>query len=121
MTLNGFLLVLISISFSTLGQFSFKSGINRLSLPDSANLGDKLLGFASSPFILGGLSCYAIGTVFWLMALRHLDLSLAYPFVALSIVAVFTIGIVGFGEPANTAKVAGMGLIVLGLVVLTRA
>ncbi len=121
MTLNGFLLIVISVSFSAFGQTAFKIGVDRITLPNAASMVDKLLGFASSPFVLLGLSLYGIGTVFWLLALRQMDLSLAYPFVALSFIIVFMIGVFGFGEPVNPTKITGLAVIILGMIILSRA
>jgi multidrug transporter EmrE-like cation transporter len=121
MTLNGFLLILTSVSLSAFGQTSFKIGVDRITLRSAASVADKLLGFAGSPFVLLGLSFYALGTVFWLLALRQLDLSLAYPFVALSIIIVSMIGVFGFGEPISPTKAAGLLIIAFGMFVLSRA
>lgn len=121
MTFNGFLLVLISVTFSAFGQTAFKLGVDKVSIPAGSGIADKLLGFGGSPFVLLGLVFYGVGTVFWLFALRQMDLSLAYPFVALSFIVVFLIGVLGLGEPVSATKIAGLAIITLGLVVMARA
>ncbi|MFY0597533.1 MAG: hypothetical protein JXQ85_13970 [Cognatishimia sp.] len=121
MSLNAFLLVITSVCLSGLGQVAFKLGVSRLSFDAGASAIQKTMGFAASPFILAGLAAYGVGTLFWLFALRQLDLSLAYPFVAISFIVVFAIGVVGLGEPWNNTRALGLAIITLGLIVMARA
>ncbi|GAA6207076.1 EamA family transporter [Cognatishimia sp. WU-CL00825] len=121
MTLHSFLLVVASVTLSAFGQTAFKIGVGRVQFVPEAGTLSKIFGFAGSPFILAGLALYAVGTLFWLFALRNLDLSLAYPFVALSFIVVFLIGIFALGEPLNSMRVLGLLVITLGLVIMARA
>lgn len=121
MTFHSFALVVISVTLSAFGQTAFKIGVERVQFAADAAVFNKVLGFAASPHILAGLLFYGVGTLFWLFALRTLDLSLAYPFVAISFIVVFLIGIFGLGEPFNATRLAGLLIITLGLVVMARA
>lgn len=121
MTLNGFILIVISITLSALGQTAFKIGVDKLSFSEGSGLADKLFSFALSPTILLGFGFYGVGAFVWLLALRQTELSLAYPFVALSFVIVFLVGVIGLGESVNATKIAGLAIIILGTLVLARA
>lgn len=121
MTPAVFATVFVSVSLSALAQTAFKYGVSRVDLPEAATLVTKAMAFLFSPFVLLGLALYGVGTVLWLFALRQLDLSLAYPFVAMSFVMVALSGIALLGEPVNTGRLIGLGLIVLGLLVMARA
>ncbi|WP_204112504.1 EamA family transporter [Shimia biformata] len=115
------MLIVVSVTLSALGQTAFKAGVDRISFAEGAGVVTKSLGFLTSPWILAGLAAYGVGTLFWLFALRQLDLSLAYPFVALSFVVVFLIGILFLGEPVVATRVIGLLIIIVGLVVMARA
>lgn len=118
MTLKSFLLIMTSVSLSAIAQTAFKHGVTRISFaPDTAFLA-KVFGFLSSPFVIGGLSLYACGTIFWLFALRQMDLSLAYPFVSISFILVTLSGIFILGEPVAPARLVGLGFIITGLFVM---
>lgn len=71
---------------------------------------------------LGGAGAtYALGFVFYSVALQKLDMSLAYPVmtgVAMAAVAVFGIAILG--ESFTASKMVGMLLIVAGAIALAR-
>ena len=55
-----------------------------------------------------------------MLALTRLELSFAYPFIALSFVFVIVASAVFFGEPLTATKVAGVGLVFAGLVLGSR-
>lgn len=121
MTWQSFALVVISVTLSAFGQAAFKIGVGRVNfMPDAAVI-TKVIGFAASPHILAGLLFYGVGTLFWLFALRTLDLSLAYPFVAISFIVVFLIGVLALGEPFNMMRLVGLLIITAGLIVMARA
>jgi multidrug transporter EmrE-like cation transporter len=120
MTVAGFLLVLSSVSLSAAAQTAFKLGVNRVTLPEASGVFATALTFLFSPLVLLGLGLYGVGTVLWLFALRQMDLSLAYPFVAVSFVMVSLSGILVLGEAVNLYRLSGLALIILGLLVMAK-
>lgn len=120
MTWSAFALVFVSVSLSAIAQTAFKVGVGRVQTGPDAVLWVKALAMVLSPMVLLGLALYGVGTVLWLFALRQLDLSLAYPFVAMSFVMVAGSGMLFLGEPVQPTRLLGLGLIVLGLLVMAR-
>lgn len=116
----GFCLILASVTLSALAQTAFKLGVSRVELAAQSPLWAKTIALLTSPFVLGGLALYGVGTILWLFALRQMDLSLAYPFVAMSFVMVAGAGILFLGEPVSPTRLAGLLLIILGLLVMAR-
>ena len=121
MNLPSFALVLASVTLSALAQTAFKYGVMRVPLAEISGVLAKAMNMLLSPFVLLGLALYGLGAVLWLFALRHLDLSLAYPFVAMSFVMVVMSGIFVFNEPVNLSRLGGIALILLGLVLMARS
>ena len=120
MTWGAFALVFVSVSLSAMAQTSFKMGVERVTTAPDAAAWMKAAAMLFSPLVLLGLALYGIGTVLWLFALRQLDLSLAYPFVAMSFVMVAGSGMLFLGEPVQPTRLVGLGLIILGLLVMAR-
>lgn len=120
MTWGAFALVFASVSLSALAQTSFKVGVERAQTGSDAALWMKAASMVFSPMVLLGLALYGVGTVLWLFALRQLDLSLAYPFVAMSFVMVAGSGMLFLGEPVQPSRLIGLALIVVGLLVMAR-
>ena len=120
MTWGAFALVFASVSLSAIAQTAFKMGVERAQTGADAALWMKAAAMVFSPMVLLGLALYGVGTVLWLFALRQLDLSLAYPFVAMSFIMVAGSGMLFLGEPVQPSRLIGLGLIVGGLLVMAR-
>jgi multidrug transporter EmrE-like cation transporter len=69
------------------------------------------------PWVISALAGAFVAALSWMAAMSKLELSRAYPFVALSFVAVLLLSGVFFDETITTAKVAGVALVVAGLAV----
>jgi drug/metabolite transporter (DMT)-like permease len=73
------------------------------------------------PWVVSVFASALLASVTWALALTRLELSFAYPFMALSFVLVLISGAVFLSESLTFPKVAGVTLIVLGLVIVGRA
>jgi drug/metabolite transporter (DMT)-like permease len=76
-----------------------------------------LAGLLLDPWVLSGLLAAFLAALSWMSALSHLQISRAYPFMGLSFVMVLLLSGVLFGESITTVKVAGVLLVVAGIVV----
>lgn len=75
----------------------------------------------TNPWVIGGMFLHISALVVWLWALSKVDISFAYPFLALGYVLVSTMAWLWLGEELNSMKVLGMGIIVVGILVLAKA
>ena len=73
------------------------------------------------PWVISVFATALLASLTWAIALTRFELSFAYPFMALSFVAVLLFGAAFLSESLTPAKVIGVLLIVLGLVVGSRA
>jgi multidrug transporter EmrE-like cation transporter len=66
-----------------------------------------------------GFALYAGSALLYIVALRKIPMSVALPCTAVSYVIIALIGHYGFAEPLGLAKIAGIAMICLGVVMLT--
>lgn len=67
---------------------------------------------------LSGIICYVASFVLWLSILKQQALSYIYPLTsAISIIAAALLGVV-MGEPLYTNKMAGIILIIIGVIIM---
>jgi multidrug transporter EmrE-like cation transporter len=66
------------------------------------------------------LSLYAVNTLLLVLALRHSELSLLYPVIAMTYVWVTILSKVVFHEAFNLWKLAGIAVIITGVAILGR-
>ncbi len=118
MTAKVFLLA-ATISFTVYAQLMLKWRVGRLeAMPETwpARL-RWAVGFGLDPWLL---SCFFAGFLAfacWVLVLRDMELSRAYPWIGLSFILVAWLSSVFFSEPLTWPKVIGTGLVVLGLAV----
>ncbi len=65
--------------------------------------------------MFGGLFLYGLSAVVWLFVLARLDVSVAYPFVALGFLVTMALGCLLFGEAFTVRKVLGTLIVMLGV------
>lgn len=117
--LVSYALVALTIVFTVYGQLAIKWQVLRAG-PLPAATGDKVwfvLRLLLNPWILSALAAAFLAAVCWIGAMTRLELSEAYPYMALNFILVTFLAAWLFAEPVTWPKVAGLALIVLGLVV----
>ncbi len=67
-----------------------------------------------------GLCCYGVSVVLWVGALSRVPVSVAYPLLSIGYIINAFAAAALFGEALTATKLAGIALIVAGVVVLTR-
>jgi multidrug transporter EmrE-like cation transporter len=68
----------------------------------------------------GGLACYGISVFLWVGGLSRVPVSIAYPLLSIGYVVNAFAAAALFGEALTATKLAGIGLIVAGVLLLTR-
>ena len=118
-----FSLVLAGVLLNAAAQLLLKAGTNRIgefafSLDNVVPIGVKV---ASSPFVLGGLACYAVSVVVWIMALSRVVVSVAYPMLSIGYIVNAVAAWLLFGESLAAQKLVGIGFIVVGVWLVARS
>lgn len=119
---NTLILILLSVGLSALGQVTMKRGVSTSAVQDS--LSDPLravLSFASSGSVIAGLTMYGVSAVIWLFVLARLDVSMAYPFMALGFLLTMVLGALFLGEQIDASRLAGTLLVAVGVMLVARS
>ena len=70
--------------------------------------------------IIAGLACYALSVVVWILALTRVEVSVAYPMLSIGYVVNALAAWWLFGENLSGARLAGIGVILLGVWLVAR-
>lgn len=114
-----YLYALASIVLGAVAQLLLKMAMSQPSSGQSFPCG--LQGLLLSGKMITGMACYAVSMVFWLYVLSKLDLSKAYPMVALGYVLASIFGWLFLGEPVKTTRIVGLMVIVVGVIIISRS
>lgn len=110
------LLILVSAAIGAVGQVALKYGAMQM----VENPGITLLEKIKWPIVLG-LFLYGISTIIWIMALKKVQLSYAYPMLSIGYVFVFLASYFIFHEPINGVRIGGLFLIMVGISLVARS
>ena len=105
---NPYLLLAISIALGAIGQICLKTGALRTETNHS------LLSFFE-PVLLTGLSVYFISALLYIVSLKQLPLSVAFPSVSLSYVLVSLLAHLIWKEPFGARQLLSLVLIASGV------
>ena len=112
MTLASFSLILVGVLLNAAAQLLLKAGTNAMPLG---------LRLAIEPHILAGLACYVVSVVVWIVALSRVPVSVAYPMLSIGYVVNAIAAWYLLGEAVTPMRLAGIGIIVLGVFIVARS
>ncbi|MDQ6732712.1 MAG: EamA family transporter [Nitrospirota bacterium] len=112
----GFTYVTMAMVVEAIGQLAFKQGAERA----GAGLGlwGLFRGLWRNTAVVLGIACFAVEAVLWTMALRLLDVSLAFPAGSLCFVFVALLSRLWLQEQVGLERWIGVGLILGGVVLI---
>jgi len=119
----GFALVGAAVLLGTAGQILLKAGTNAVghfefTLANVLPVGARV---AMEPRILGGVGCYAVGMVLWIMALSRTEVSVAYPMLSVGFALNALLAWWLLGEAVSLQRVAGILVIIAGVWLVARS
>ncbi|HVT36183.1 MAG TPA: transporter [Nevskiaceae bacterium] len=109
--LNAFAQLLLKAGTRNIGHFEF-------SLANVIPIGWKL---ATNLPIIGGLSCYVVSVVVWILALSRVEVSIAYPMLSIGYVVNAALAYWLFGEAVTPLRMAGIAVIIVGVCLVARS
>ena len=120
MTEKGLLLVASSAVATVVANLLMRAGIERLGGIEFIPRG--LLKLILEPRVAFGFLVYGAAVLVWFRVIATEELSTSYPLlVGLTFVLITLGAITLFGERVNVPKLAGMALILIGVVVVARS
>ena len=118
-----FSLVLTGVMLNAAAQLLLKAGTNRVgefayTLANVLPIGTRL---ALSPYIAGGLACYVVSVVVWILALSRVPVSVAYPMLSFGYIVNAIAAWLLFGESLGAQKLVGIAFIIAGVFLVARS
>jgi multidrug transporter EmrE-like cation transporter len=112
MTLVTFAIILVGVLLNAAAQLLLKAGTNAMPLGPA---------LALEPHILGGLACYVVSVVVWVVALSKVPVSIAYPMLSIGYVVNAIAAYYLLHEAVTPMRLAGIAIIIAGVFVVARS
>ena len=109
--LNATAQLLLKAGTNAVGHFEFNAG-------NIVPVGMKL---ALEPHIMGGMVCYVVSLVVWIMGLSRVEVSIAYPMLSIGYVLNAVAAWYLFGEAVSLTRLTGIGVIIIGVYIVARS
>ena len=118
-----FSLILAGVLLNAAAQLLLKAGTNAVGHFEfsASNIVPVGLRLALEPTILGGVACYVVSLVVWIMALSRVEVSIAYPMLSIGYVINAVAAWYLFGESLTALRLTGIGFIVVGVFLVARS
>ncbi len=123
MNLSTFGFILSGILLNALAQLLLKKGTQAvgaiyLNASNFLSIGWQL---ATQLPIIGGLSCYVISVIVWIVGLSRVDVTIAYPLLSIGYI-VNAIGAWYFlGEVMSVQRIIAISIIIIGVALLVKS
>ena len=116
-------LILTGVLLNAAAQLLLKAGTNAVGsfAFTPSNIVDAGFALVRQWPILGGLVCYVVSVVVWILGLTRVDVSMAYPLLSLGYVVNAVAAWYLFGEAVGPQRMIGIGVIIVGVVLVARS
>jgi len=116
-------LLMTGVLLNAGAQLLLKAGTNSVGVFEFSRDNIVPVGWklATEPHIIGGLTCYVISVVVWIMALSRVEVSIAYPLLSVGYVVNALAASYLFGEAVTPLRLAGIAIIILGVFIVARS
>jgi drug/metabolite transporter (DMT)-like permease len=121
--MNYIVFILFTVATNAAAQLMLKYGMMSLGPLSFADVNPvlKILQIVFSPWIFFGLCVFVVSMASHLYVLSKVDLSFAYPFLSLAYVAVAVFAYFVFREDLNAWRIAGIGFICIGTILIAQS
>ncbi len=107
-----FAFILTGVLLNAGAQLLLKAGTNARPLG---------LALAIEPHILGGLACYVVSVVVWVIGLSKVPVSIAYPMLSIGYVVNAVAAYYLLNEAVTPLRFTGIGIIIVGVFIVARS
>ena len=121
MKLADFSIILFGVLLNAVAQLLLKAGATASGpIANWSDMRQAAGALALHPAILGGLTCYVVSVVVWIVALSRVDVSIAYPMLSIGYVVNAALAFWLFGEAVSVQRWLGIAVILVGVTLVAR-
>lgn len=123
MTVNAFSFLFAGVLLNAVAQLLLKAGTNVLGVITLTrdDWASQLGRMAVEPHFIGGVACYGLSLIVWIVGLSRVPVSIAYPMLSLGYIINAIAAHYLLGESVTLARWLGIGFIVIGVWLVARS
>lgn len=117
-------MVLVPVLIGVVGQICLKYGmaqVGKFSFDSATAILPQFIRAFSNLWVLAGFAFYFLSSLFWMIVLSRVDLSIAYPMLSMGYAIVLLVSWILFKEPVSAIRWMGVLVIMLGVTLISRS
>ena len=116
-----YLILAISVLLAVIGQLLMKRGMMAFGTFPATQLLSHIIPMFMNPWVFFGFVSFGLSSLFWLIVLSRMELSLVYPMVSVAYVLVALVSFFIFKENVTLIRWLGIGVIIIGVFLISRS
>jgi len=113
--------ILIAVCLGAVGQLLMKTGMDAARTASTGGAVDVLRHGFTQARVLSGFALYGLSSLLWMLVLSRVQLSWAYPMIAVSYIVVVFLSWLVLKEHVSALRIGGLALICAGVVLVARS
>jgi multidrug transporter EmrE-like cation transporter len=119
--MGNYLIFLASIVLSIAGQLLMKQGMNQMGAIPTSQILVKVIPMFLNPWVFSGLVAFGFSSIFWLVILSRMELSLVYPMVSVAYVIIALASLLLFKEGISLLRWVSIAVICFGVILISKS
>jgi multidrug transporter EmrE-like cation transporter len=115
------ILILLSVLLNCAAQLLIRKGMLVEGEVGMQNMLSHLGSMITNVWLWGAMICYALSILLWMSVLSKVEVSYAYPFLSVGYVVSAVAGYALFNENLSPIRIAGIIVICIGVILISRS
>ena len=120
-TMNNILMILGSVLLNALAQLLIRKGMLQIGSVGVGNIVENIIPMISNLWLWGAMLSYAVSILMWMSVLSKVEVSYAYPFLSVGYIVAAVAGYALFNENLSITRIAGIVVICIGVILISRS
>lgn len=119
--MNNILIILGSVFLNAIAQLMIRKGMLCIGVIGAGNFVQNIGVIITNFWLWGAMLSYAGSILMWMSVLSKVEVSYAYPFLSIGYIFAAVFGYVFFNENLSAMRIAGIIVICLGVILISRS
>lgn len=115
------ILILASVLLNCIAQLFIRKGMLIVGDTSIGNFMDNIVPMVTNLWLWGAMLCYGVSILLWMSVLSKVEVSFAYPFLSVGYILAAVAGYFFFDENVSLTRIIGIGVICLGVFLISRS
>ena len=114
-------MIIASVLLNCAAQLLIRKGMLQVGEIDMVGVFSQIGVITTNLWLWGAMICYALSILLWMAVLSRVEVSFAYPFLSIGYVVAAVAGYCLFNEHLSLTRIAGIIVICIGVILISRS